>query len=559
AGASAECRGKEQSLMVAYPRSDVVTSQLLDRLVVSGPVKVDKQVNKAIAKLVVGFVFPLLMLANLFGIIFMSKSAESTIGEIIGFGRIGKKRHQSHPAGTGVTFDDVGGAQEAVGELLEVVDYLKNPRKYKEYGAAPPKGVLLFGPPGCGKTLMAKAVAGSAGVPFFPISGAEFIESLVGVGAARVRDLFRQLKEQAPAILFIDEIDAVGRKREGEGITGGEREQTVNQLLIEMDGFETAQGIVVVAATNRPDILDPALLRPGRFDRHVTVEPPDIHGREEIMKLHARGKPIGGDVDFASVAKRTSGFTGADVANVVNESALLALRDGQQANIAMSHVMEAVERVLHGPQRRGRIMSPDERRRLAFHESGHTVVAAVLGNPGDSVRVSILPRGKGLGRSLVAGDSERVLLTSAQMRDQLAIAMAGIAAEQKWFGDSSTTSEDDIDRATHLARQMVGLYGMSRSVGRIRLLSKYDGYLGSDTQGLEVSSGETLQTFDRQVKDLTEAAEQAADAVLSDHRIVVEELAEALNKFEVLEGNGLKSVLAKVVSGRHEQGRPKEV
>ncbi|MGH2809541.1 MAG: AAA family ATPase, partial [Actinomycetota bacterium] len=301
----AGCKGSTNKFFASYPRSDVATSQLIERLATAGArVDINKQTNKTVAKLIVTFVFPLIILANLFGIIFLARSGESSISDIVGFGKVGKKRRGGQPR-TVVTFKDVAGAEEAVAELSEVIDYLKDPKKFQAYGASAPKGVLLFGPPGCGKTLLARAVAGESGVPFFSMSGAEFVESLVGIGAARVRDLFRQIREAAPAIVFIDEIDAVGRKREGEGSSGGEREQTINQLLVEMDGFEVSEGIVVIAATNRPDILDPALLRPGRFDRHVTLETPDLHGRQKILELHAKGKPVANDVDFASLARRT--------------------------------------------------------------------------------------------------------------------------------------------------------------------------------------------------------------------------------------------------------------
>jgi len=544
-----KCPVKEIKFHAAYPRSDVTTAQLIDRIAASSPVIVDKQTDKAIAKLVVGFVFPLLMLANLFGIIFLSKSADSTIGDIVGFGKIGKKQQKKRHPGTGVTFANVAGAGETIAELKEVTDYLTNPAQFEEFGAAPPKGVLLFGPPGCGKTLLARAVAGESGVPFFSISGAEFIESLVGIGAARVRDLFAQVREAAPAIVFIDEIDAVGRKREGEGSTGGEREQTVNQLLVEMDGFETSAGIVVIGATNRPDILDSALLRPGRFDRHVTLEAPDPHGRADIMKLHAKGKPMADEVDFKALARKTPGFTGADLANVVNEAALLALRekgenDGGQ--IKMVHLNEAILRVLHGPQRRGRIMSEEERHRLAFHETGHILVAASLGHGAEDGRVSILPRGRGLGQSITSDEGERALFTVDQMLSQLTVAMAGIAAETLWFGQSSTTAEQDIDKATEVARQMVGRYGMSDEMGPVRLLSKFEGYLGSDASGLEVSSGETLQGFDREVRTLIRSARDTATQTLTRFRKEAEALAAKLEVEETLEGDSLEPFLMAV-------------
>jgi len=402
------CAGPQTQFHVFYPRSDVDTSELLRALQSRGArVLVDKQTGKAVTKLVITFIMPLLMLANLFGLIFLWRGGDSSIADIAGFGAIGRKRQRRRFSGTGVSFANVAGADEAVAELREVTDYLQDPAKYEAYGAAAPKGVLLFGPPGCGKTLLARAAAGESDVPFFSISGAEFVESLVGVGAARVRDLFRQVRDVAPAIVFIDEIDAVGRRRGGEGSTGGEREQTVNQLLVEMDGFEITAGIVLMAATNRPDILDPALLRPGRFDRHITVGAPDIAGRQQILELHAKEKPLAADVDFGLLARRTPGFTGADLSNVINEAALLAIREGEGAHIRMANLMEAIQRVIHGPQRRGQLMSVEERRRLAFHESGHAIVSAALGQRSDVHRVSIVARGRGLGQSVVADDADR--------------------------------------------------------------------------------------------------------------------------------------------------------
>ena len=540
------CPSAPKPFFASYPGSDVATQTLIDTISNSGGrVKIDKQTPKAISKLLVTFVFPLLMLANLFGIIFLSRSGDNSIADIVGFGKIGKKKGDDKRSGAPVTFANVGGADEAVAELREVTDYLKDPKKFEAYGAAAPKGVLLFGSPGCGKTLLARAVAGESGVPFFSISGAEFVESLVGVGAARVRDLFRQVASVAPAIVFIDEIDAVGRRREGEGVSGGEREQTVNQLLVEMDGFEVTAGIVVMGATNRPDILDPALLRPGRFDRHVTLEPPDIQGRETILELHARKKPLATDVDFTVLARRTSGFTGADLANVINESALLALREGDKAQISMHHLTEAVQRVLHGPQRRGRIMTAEEKKRLAFHESGHTLVATALGKQGEHPRMSIVARGRGLGQSIVADDGDRVLLTKSEMASELAIALAGIAAEELVFGESSTTAEDDIDRATQTAREMVGRYGMSAEIGRVRLLNKDSGYLGSDSV-LDAVSGHTMQELDEEVKRMVGAAEQQAAEILARHRQTLDRLADALEEQETLEGRSLSTLLSGV-------------
>ena len=548
---AARCPGQVTTFRVAYPQSDVATQQLIDRISASAALEVDPQGAKSVTKLILTFIFPLALLANLFGIIFMSKSGESSISDIVGFGRIGRKRQarkRKGAPGSGITFADVAGADEAVTELREVTEYLTDPKRFEEYGAAAPKGVLLFGPPGCGKTLLARAVAGESGVAFFSISGADFVESLVGVGAARVRDLFTQVREDAPAIVFIDEIDAVGRRREGEGTSGGEREQTVNQLLVEMDGFEVSAGIVIMAATNRPDILDPALLRPGRFDRHVTVTPPDLAGRRAILELHGANKRLAPDVDFDLLARRTPGFTGADLANVINEGALLAIRQGGGAVVDNAHLSEAVLRVLHGPQRRGRIMTPDERLRLAVHEAGHAVMAAAAGRSGDLHRLSIVARGRGLGQSMVSDDADRVLLTASDMGAQLATAMGGIAAEVMAFGESSTTAEDDIDRATDLARQMVGRYGMSPAIGRLRLMHGFDGFLGGQAS-MEMLSGQTMHDFDVAVKELVARAEELATQVLNHYRGDLERLVQRLDAAETLEGAELEQLLAGVRPG----------
>jgi len=543
---SPPCPGRVEEFHTSYPDSDVSTQQLIDTIGARAPVTVDKQTGKTIAKIVITFIFPLVLLANLFGIIFMWKGGDNSMADIAGFGAIGRKRKRERRSSTEITFADVAGADEAITELREVTSYLTNPEEFEAYGAAAPKGVLLFGSPGCGKTLLARAVAGESNVPFFSVSGAEFVESLVGVGAARVRDLFRQVREVAPAIVFIDEIDAVGRKRGGEGMTGGEREQTVNQLLVEMDGFDVSAGIVLMGATNRPDILDAALMRPGRFDRHITLEPPDINGRREILELHARKRPIAPDVDFEFLARRTPGFSGADLANVINEAALLAIREGNGGQVQIGHLTEAIQRVMHGPQRRGKIMSPEERQRIAFHEAGHAVVAAAFGRQGDVPRVSIVARGRGLGQSVVAEESDRVLLTAAEIEAQIAMAMGGLAAEELFFGGSSTTAEDDIERATELAKEMAGLYGMSPEIGRVRLLSKFDGYLGAESAPVESVSPETMRSFDEEVKRLIDTGEERAKQVLDQQRRVLERMAGQLQEDETLEGTALESVLADV-------------
>ncbi|HVM35235.1 MAG TPA: ATP-dependent zinc metalloprotease FtsH [Actinomycetota bacterium] len=538
----------EGTYYASTPSSDAAFGPLFDILRASGArVVSEPQTTKGVVRNVATYLLPLLILANFFGLLFTAgRGGSSGIGDVIAFGALGKKKQRRGFAAP-VTFGDVGGAQEAVAELKEVVDYLRDPERYEDLGAVPPKGVLLFGPPGCGKTLLAKAVAGEAGVPFFSVAGAEFVESLVGVGAARVRDLFQRVRAVAPAIVFIDELDAAGRKRGAAGSSGGsdEREQTLNQLLVEMDGFEVSAGIVVVGATNRPDILDPALLRPGRFDRHITVDQPDAEGREEILELHARGKPVAPDVEFSYLARRTPGFSGADLANVINEAALLTVRQSKPV-IHLPELEEAVQRVLHGPKRRGRVLSDDERRRAAFHESGHAVVAAAVGAAEEIHRVSILARGRGIGLTGIEREEERVLLTRNQLYEKIVTAMAGLAAEELVLGEPSTGAEEDLERATELAKDMIGRFGMSPRLGRVRLLSSdIEQFLGGDS-GLNDLSAETHAEFDAEVRRLLEQGEEEALRVLTDHRSELDDLAARLLEQETLEGAPLYAILTQV-------------
>ncbi len=543
-GPAAKCSEPLTSFHAAYPHSDVETSQLISRLGASARVVVKHQTGKEVARLVLTFVLPLLILADLFGIIFVvaSQGGDSGMEGVAGFGRFGRKGKREKAAEQEVTFADVAGVGDVVTELQEVIDYLKDPTKFEAFSAVAPKGVLLFGPPGCGKTLLARAVAGESGVPFVTASGTEFVESLVGVGAARVRDLFSQVRELAPAILFIDEIDAVGRKREGEGTSGGEREQTLNQLLVEMDGFDVSSGVVIMGATNRPDILDAALMRQGRFDRHITLEAPDATGREEVLAVHARKRPLAADVDLSLIAKRTPGFTGADLASVINEAALLAVREGREGGeIHAVHFSEAVQRVLHGPHR-GKLMTPEERHRLAVHEAGHAVVASALGRRSDLHRISILAQGAGLAKTSLGGDGDRVLLTDTDIQDRLAIMMAGSAAEAGTFGRTSTIAEDDISQATGLAKEMVGLYGMSAGLGPVRVLHRYGGFLGNGSS-MEAVAEQTIQAFDVEVRRLVEAARDRASQLLKDRLPALNALVAALEEEETLEGAALEELL----------------
>ena len=536
----------EGTYWLDYPSSDAAFGFLSELVVTSGAeVSVDPQTSKAIVRSISTYLLPLLILAAAFGLLFTAgKGGGGAIGEVMTFGTLGAKK-QKKGLTAPTTFGDVGGAREAVTELTEVVDYLSNPKKYEEIGAIPPKGVLLFGPPGCGKTLLAKAVAGEAGVPFFSVAGAEFVESLVGVGAARVRDLFARVRAVAPAIIFIDELDAAGRKRGGgEGGGSDEREQTLNQLLVEMDGFEVSAGVVVIGATNRPDILDPALLRPGRFDRHITVDQPDAEARVEILNLHARGKPIARSVDFNYIAKRTPGFSGADLANVINEGALLTLRL-KKPELETPELEEAIQRVLHGPKRRGRVLSDEERGRAAFHESGHAVVAAALGHAEDIHRVTILARAKGVGNTGIMRE-EVLLKTRNSLFAELVVAMGGLAAEEIILGEPSTGAEQDIEQATDLARDIVGRFGMSPALGRARLLaSDIDQFLGNDS-GFTHLSEQTHQEFDKEVRRLLNEGETEAIAILQENRAALDALAKKVEEVETVEGVALYKMLEHV-------------
>ncbi|WP_172191564.1 ATP-dependent zinc metalloprotease FtsH [Actinomyces faecalis] len=446
-----------------------------------------------------------------------------------------------------VTFDDVAGEDEAVEELEEIREFLAEPEKFQAVGAKIPKGVLLYGPPGTGKTLLAKAVAGEAGVPFFSMSGSEFVEMFVGVGASRVRDLFEQAKENAPAIIFVDEIDAVGRHR-GSGTGGGhdEREQTLNQLLVEMDGFDASTNIILIAATNRPDVLDPALLRPGRFDRQVAVEAPDMAGRAAILRVHAKGKPMTRDVDLDQVAKRTPGFTGADLANVLNEAALLTARSN--AHLIDNRALdEAIDRVIAGPQKRTRVMNDHEKAVTAYHEAGHALCAAAGAYSDPVTKVTILPRGKALGYTMVMPSDDKYSTTRNELLDQLVYAMGGRAAEELVFRDPTTGASNDIEKATATARKMVTDYGMTRSVGAVRLgTTENETVLGLSATQRDFSE-QVAADVDVEVRALMDTAHREAWEILTRNRAVLEELATQLLEKETLLEKDLERIFAPVV------------
>jgi len=458
--------------------------------------------------------------------------------------RFGRARTAGEDRSGDVTFADVAGADEAVTELREVVEYLRDPDRFRRLGARIPKGVLLVGPPGTGKTLLARAVAGEAGVPFLSLSGSDFVEMFVGIGASRVRDLFRQAVDKAPAIVFVDEIDAVGRHR-GAGLGGGhdEREQTLNQLLVEMDGFARTDGVVLIAATNRPDILDPALLRPGRFDRQIPVDAPDLRGREAVLSVHLRGKPLADDVDVATLARRTPGFTGADLANLVNEGALLAARRGAD-RLAAVDLNAAVDRVLAGPER-SRILSESERRLVAVHESGHAIVSHLLPHAHDVHKVSIVARGAALGYTVLLPTDDRHLHTLAELSDQLAVALAGRAAEDVVFGEPTTGAADDIERATRLATAMTTEYGMSDKLGPRRLVGHdAEPFLGLESRQRADHGDELAARVDEEVSRLLEEAQDRARRILEAHRPGLERLAAALLERETVADDELAGLLS---------------
>ncbi|MFM2103653.1 MAG: hypothetical protein RL740_740 [Actinomycetota bacterium] len=489
-------------------------------------------------------VAPFLIIALLF---FWMMSQANGGGRAMQFGKSRAKLQDAEAPKT--TFADVAGADEAVQELEEIRDFLSNPAKYREVGAKIPKGVLLYGPPGTGKTLLARAVAGEAKVPFYSISGSDFVEMFVGVGAARVRDLFNRAKETAPAIVFVDEIDAVGRQR-GAGLGGGhdEREQTLNQLLVEMDGFEDQTQVILIASTNRPDVLDPALLRPGRFDRQIPVERPDLKGREAILKVHSKSKPLAENLDLTAIARRTPGFTGADLANVLNEAALLTARNNEK-KITLSAIDESIDRVMAGPQKKTRVMSDEERRVTAYHEGGHALVAHALPHTDPVHKITIMPRGRALGYTMVLPDEDKYSVTRNQLLDQLAYTLGGRAAEELIFHDPSTGASNDIEKATALARQMVTQYGMTETIGAIKLgTNSSEPFLGRDLSHQRDYSENLASIVDSEIRKLIENAHQEAFNILEANREILDQLVIVLLEKETILKDEIEEIFKKVKS-----------
>jgi cell division protease FtsH len=484
----------------------------------------------------------ILPLVFIFILFFFLRQAQGTNNQALSFGKSRARLFTGDKPK--ITFADVASVEEAKQELTEVVEFLKYPEKFAALGARIPRGVLLMGPPGTGKTLLARAVAGEAGVPFFSISGSEFVEMFVGVGASRVRDLFDQAKRNAPDIVFIDEIDAVGRQR-GTGLGGShdEREQTLNQILVEMDGFDTNTNIIIIAATNRPDILDPALLRPGRFDRRVVLDRPDMRGRMDILKVHVRGKPLAPDIDLEVLSRQTPGFSGADLANMVNEAAILAARRNKK-QIGMVDLEEAAEKVVAGPERKNRRISEEEKRVIAYHEAGHALVSHIIPECDPVHKISVVSRGFALGYTMALPEEDRYLMPRSKILADLSYAMGGYAVERLVFGDTTTGSENDIERATRMARRMVTEFGMSDGLGPIAYGQKDElVFLGREIGEQRDYSDETARLIDEEVRHIVEEAYQRARDILESHRETLDKIAQRLMEVETLEGDELQALL----------------
>ncbi|MBK4348484.1 ATP-dependent zinc metalloprotease FtsH [Lacisediminihabitans changchengi] len=531
--------GKQVQFYYSVPRGEAIVNA-----VDSSGAKYDDQVDKGNwFTSLLGLIIPFLLIGIVFW--FILSNMQGGGSKVMQFGKSKAKLVSKETPK--VTFADVAGSDEAIEELEEIKDFLKEPAKFQAVGARIPKGVLLYGPPGTGKTLLARAVAGEANVPFYSISGSDFVEMFVGVGASRVRDLFAQAKENSPAIIFVDEIDAVGRHR-GSGMGGGhdEREQTLNQLLVEMDGFDVKTNVILIAATNRPDILDPALLRPGRFDRQIGVDAPDMLGRKQILEVHGKGKPLAAGVDLEVLARKTPGFTGADLANVLNEAALLTARSNAQL-IDNRALDEAVDRVMAGPQRRTRVMRDQEKLITAYHEGGHALVATAMNNTDPVTKITILPRGRALGYTMVMPVEDRYSVSRNELLDQLAYAMGGRVAEEVVFHDPTTGASNDIEKATSTARKMVTEFGMSANIGSVKLGSgSGEMWLGRDMGSQRDYSERVSEQVDDEVRALIENAHNEAWQVLNENRDILDRLATALLEKETLDQHELAEIFADV-------------
>ncbi|SHE30057.1 cell division protease FtsH [Desulfofundulus australicus DSM 11792] len=522
-----------------------ITTILLDKGV---EVKIQEPPSPGWWANILSSLLPILIFVLLF--FFMMQQTQGGGNRVMSFGKSRARLHTDDKKR--VTFADVAGADEVKEELQEIVEFLKNPKKFAELGARIPKGVLLYGPPGTGKTLLARAVAGEAGVPFFSISGSDFVEMFVGVGASRVRDLFDQAKKNAPCIVFIDEIDAVGRQR-GAGLGGGhdEREQTLNQLLVEMDGFSPNEGIIIIAATNRPDILDPALLRPGRFDRQVVVDIPDVVGRKEILKVHVRGKPLAPDVDLDVLARRTPGFTGADLANLVNEAALLAARNNK-TQISMQELEDSIERVIAGPEKKSKVISEQEKKLVSYHEAGHAVVGYLLPNTDPVHKVSIIPRGRAGGYTLLLPKEDRYYMTRSMLLDQVTMLLAGRVAEALVLKEVSTGAQNDLERATEIVRRMVMEYGMSEEIGPMTLGRKQETvFLGRDLARDRNYGEEVAAAIDKEVRRMIESCYNRAKELLEKHIDTLHLVAKTLFEKETLEAEEFAALMKQAGEEEH--------
>jgi cell division protease FtsH len=528
--------GEPKEFEYPYTQLTDVASQLNEANI---PFEVDPP-NNGFWFTLIGTLAPILLII-LFFILFMS-SMQGGGNRVMSFGKSRARRMtKDQPK---VTFADVAGAEEAVQELTEIKEFLESPQKFQKLGARIPKGALLVGPPGTGKTLLARAVAGEAGVPFFSISGSDFVEMFVGVGASRVRDLFEQAKQNSPCIIFMDEIDAVGRQR-GAGLGGGhdEREQTLNQLLVEMDGFDSKSGIIMLAATNRPDILDPALLRPGRFDRQIVVDRPDLPGREKILKVHTRGKPLGPDVDVGTLARGTPGFTGADLANLVNEAALLAARHNKD-QIDMIEMEEAVDRVIAGPERKTRLISEKEKEITAYHEAGHAIVGALQPDADPVHKISIIPRGQALGVTMSLPTEDRFMMSRGQLMAQLAMMLGGRAAERVIFDEITTGASNDLERVTQTARQMVTRFGMSEKLGPMALGHQQGQvFMGRDFNNQPDYSDEIAFQIDKEIRRIVDESYDTAEDLLVRNRTLLDKLSKELIEYETVDAAHLMRLI----------------